>query len=535
MQVHQSHFLTKSPGRVGRDSVNRWLLTDKKCVPFLSNPKFIDALFALEALANRKVLQKGQSYEQRLIVERPNTTLTDMIAYGLIGNSPAALECLALNSKDVNEDFLQVYLERKDMNGLLGIVRALNGIVLLRPANSQEKYSIQQWPSYNASLLALIKHHIKMQSAENLLYNNMGSPPDFIQHEARSGLENLVMSDTARHLDTFSLGELVNYICTTHQILFPALSHTMDRLHLLAALMDTTENIQLTDGVTSPSKIYEAVFDKLAAEPVLEHAIAAEQFYVKLNMIVQNFTKHKLTKEAIAKFQPLDPQQVAKMNLWIDNSAKMKEVLVLFIEEDNTAAIEWLHGTFQGIDLNEMLEIDGEHRSLLYIAMQSDSNKAFDLLVKLGAREVKLSKKGKEVHYSLLGYQIYQDSILSCTGSLGLKAREREYHGNGSIDGQKTLEKSVNSLIHAANVGKAGKGQKYVVQLLSQNDNRSIEIRFPPRYGERFAVFLMENGLAEKQDWNGKTLTISPKNIEKFLELCQFPLEELLQSLAPSS
>lgn len=282
-------------------------------------------------------------------------------------------------------------------------------------------------------------------------------------------------------------------------------------------------------------EIYEAVFNKLAAEPTLEHALAAEQFYVKLNMIVQHLPKATPTAKEIAGFQPSDPKQVARMDAYINDSAKMKEALALFIQEDNVEAIRWLDRSFKGkIDWDEMLELDEEEGSPLYIGMQNDSQKAFDELVQLGAKKVvKPNMKGGDIHYSLLGYQLYRDSVLSCTGLLGLKAPERVQREDGSIDGQKSLEQSVISLIHAAGVGKAAKHQKYVVQLLSQNPP-SISIRFPPRYGERFAVFLMENGLAEKEDWKERTntLTISPKNIERFLELCQFPLKELQQTFS---
>lgn len=240
----------------GLDSVNRWLLTDKRCVPFLSDPKFIDALFALEELANRKVVCEGQPYNHRLIVQRPNITLTSMIAFGLTGNSPAALECLSLNSSYGDEDFLQVYLARKEIKGLLGIVEALGGQVLAKPADSQDGYSIQQWPSYCANLLALIDQGIAMHETKDLLHNDMRASPHFIKHMARSGLENLVMWEKGEHIDTFSFDKLVNYICTTDQILFPSLSHTMDRLHLLAALMDTEKNIQLSDRVISPREIW---------------------------------------------------------------------------------------------------------------------------------------------------------------------------------------------------------------------------------------------------------------------------------------
>lgn len=279
----------------GRDSVNRWFLTDPQFSQYLSDYQCMDAIFALEALAKKDASGKWMSF--LTVFQRPPTTLNDMIAWGLKDNSPAALESLPLNVPRPGQDYLHEYMRRKhSIEPLIGIVGALGGQVTER-ANPQGAYALENWPKYNADFLHGVLRDIRdisqSPNTSPVLQSFIGHPLQNYQIEARDAFMFLCQFqsmtgtfDQGKTTADFTFQEFIDLICTSPGLLHPSISHDMDRLHLLAALMDEQKDIVFKNGAkASPKDIYIFVFEKLAKEPTPEHAIAAEQFYVRLKMI----------------------------------------------------------------------------------------------------------------------------------------------------------------------------------------------------------------------------------------------------------
>lgn len=279
----------------GRDSVNRWFLTDPQFSQYLSNYRCMDAIFALEALA-----EKDKNWMSFLTVfpGPPPTRLNDMIAFGLKDNSPAALESLPLNVPRPGQVYLDEYMRRKQsIESIINIVEALDGKVTQGP-NPQEAHTLENWPTYHADLLLRdvlrdIREISQSPDRSQVLQSVMGHSLQNYQREARDAFSFLCQFqpmtatfDPSKKTENFTFKEFVDLICTSPGLLHPSISHDMDRLHLLAALMDEQKDIVFKNGAkASPKDIYIFVFEKLAKEPTPEHAIAAEQFYVRLKMI----------------------------------------------------------------------------------------------------------------------------------------------------------------------------------------------------------------------------------------------------------
>jgi|GEM_PF-2374129 len=281
----------------GLDSCNRQLLINEKYTHFLSSPKLIQALFALEAFAKvdsqKADLLHITKYNQVIV------SIPAMIDFGLKGNSPLSLESLPLNSGEAAACYKKLYLTQKKSSAFVNLFKALGGKIQEKPKNSPDIYALQKWPLYKETILEPILTKIETENPAKLLSNVGGWSVGTLIMQARNGLYDLCKEmgiQATKHdfeelaPDEYTLNitfnELIERISTSTEILIPSISHNIDRLHLLAALIDKNPAyFTLNDGQRSLRDIYLGVFNQLAEDPIPERAVAAEQFYVRLQMI----------------------------------------------------------------------------------------------------------------------------------------------------------------------------------------------------------------------------------------------------------
>lgn len=312
----------------GQDSINRGFLTNPANAHYFQNQEFIEALFAAEALIKMREIDEN-------ILKVCNGThgpvrITDLITFGLSGNSPEALESLPINrvvswkmkdqhlllpnfTKEEQSAALNEYLNRKrNWKNLVSFIKLLGG----NPQPAASPYHQSKWKQYRLADTVLEKlegkdertvlaaglftpDEMKEQARQGLmdLCLAMGVPLPNIQKEAATYTSALFHTPLSQKKFTIgtTLDNLVDQITKTPALLIPGISHGLDRVHLLAALLDKEKSITLQSEQGpveySMHDIYMAVFRKLEDSPTHDRAIAAEQFYIRLKMAIKGLDK----------------------------------------------------------------------------------------------------------------------------------------------------------------------------------------------------------------------------------------------------
>lgn len=311
----------------GQDSINRGFLT--AYAHYFQNQEFIEALFAAEALI------KMREIDENILkvcngIHGGSLKITDLITFGLSGNSPEALESLPINrvvswkmkdqhlllpnfTKEEQSAALNEYLNRKrNWKNLVSFIKLLGG----NPQPAASPYHQSKWKQYRLADTVLEKlegkdertvlaaglftpDEMKEQARQGLmdLCLAMGVPLPNIQKEAATYTSALFHTPLSQKKFTIgtTLDNLVDQITKTPALLIPGISHGLDRVHLLAALLDKEKSITLQSEQGpveySMHDIYMAVFRKLEDSPTHDRAIAAEQFYIRLKMAIKGLDK----------------------------------------------------------------------------------------------------------------------------------------------------------------------------------------------------------------------------------------------------
>lgn len=329
----------------GQVSLNRDCLTNSEYQAYFQDEEFLRALFAAEALIASKALEEETL--QIHVFQGRSITITGLIKFGLEGNGPEALESLPINrainwglrdqplslppfTHENQTDALQVYVNRKRYwKQIQNLVTLLGGKITEKPPQADSIYDPQKWGTYNTQLVPEIASKIdaiKERTSKALHSNNQPVDEQLVQERTKEILLHSAASTTPEHMKAqskqgfidlcramgieppnlqkegsefkedpnaasftinLSFDDLVDQISKASAMLIPEVSHGLDRLHLLAALLDTDPCIVLNDQKYSLKDIYLGVFQKLADSPTPDRAIAAEQFYLRLKMILQ--------------------------------------------------------------------------------------------------------------------------------------------------------------------------------------------------------------------------------------------------------
>lgn len=291
----------------GGDSRNRDLLTSEKS---LHNPEIILAIFALEALA-----ATGDSEAGELLLIEGSKTLSKMIFFGFHSDPLLLqLESLPINGF-ANPDptawkCLEEYIRRKNPSAtFLPVMKAISKVAKnLNPSKNTtsfsinsnlDSYNIKDWGKYR-EVYTDIKKTIQSEKDLDKLLKNLGGWDSYeLIEQSKKAINNLIKFFRIPHGNYFSPetlfvilkeitnqqmeDELIDQICRSWAFVENDTSHYLDRLHFIAALLDTGRSLETSDGVPwTSSRILDKVIDRLADNPSEEYAITAEQMYIRI-------------------------------------------------------------------------------------------------------------------------------------------------------------------------------------------------------------------------------------------------------------
>lgn len=293
---------------VGRDSVNRWYVTNESTIQKLCRVEILNAIIALKVSSRQDLILVNRKYELNLY---------SMLYNGFKSNTYKALESLPLNSEQLierNEEnqrkHLIEYLRRKNIETTF--VPIIKALLLLTPSH-------HQYPVLEKAIRGSIGESLKLLFtwASNTYYPELSNAEKekFVTNAGDFTLEELEMQsiegvetyckasgvktvtpiykpgeEPISYVPDFTVQsnflEFIDFISKSDAILNPSVSHNVDRLHLITSFLSNQNYcIKFLDGGHSVREIYRNLIKKLIKDNSSKTALAAEQFYIRLLMM----------------------------------------------------------------------------------------------------------------------------------------------------------------------------------------------------------------------------------------------------------
>jgi hypothetical protein len=307
MKVHYSDYFVTL---LGRDALNRMLITDTKFSPLLTNPKVLQGLAALAALKKQNLIPKKFDIINSL--GSSGQTMTAAFAAAMKIH-PSSLMVIPPNGmiKDPNP------LQRDSMRrtNLAHFQAALNQAVPKEVHVSPSPVGASRWDlGYNKEEWKSTLHSEFSQMCANLSGKSVqefkqfvdptNSRPDLSSwveevegkaggrgvNECRKGLEFLISGalPTGSRLEDFTKEDLISHLADSSVWQDPQVGHfCLDRLHFGGILMfNEAIQFQLKDDQISGADIIKGVVDRLKESGITEqNAVAGEALFARLAII----------------------------------------------------------------------------------------------------------------------------------------------------------------------------------------------------------------------------------------------------------
>ncbi len=325
-KVCQRKFDSFTVWCLGRDCVNRSFLTIPEVTQLLQKPEIVKAILALSVVTK---IYNPELHEKLVVCQQYGLTLDSMLEMGFKSNTAFVLECLPTNDTrnlQKEAEFLSEYIRKKaPENTFIPLMKAVQSAyheltgqpvdTIKKQPPSATDYKLHGFQSLAPPLLNKMVQKLSAadtsEKKEALVKNAGNWSLRSLQTQARGMIKTFCMhsqiaiieppkkneyapkwleivEDPTDYTIQMTFQEFIRVMSVSHFWLHPDIAHNSDRIHMIAALFDEEACVKFIDGQHSMKEIYLSVIDLLIRDPLPEQAIAAEQLYARLLLILRD-------------------------------------------------------------------------------------------------------------------------------------------------------------------------------------------------------------------------------------------------------